>query len=115
MKDAYRKVEYVFHVAAVTSPPEFENLIGEGFETNVVGTYNVLAFSAVEGVERITLASSSLYTASHLGQRLNPTSLIHTQISTPSAKGKRDHWEIFRSYQKFTQAYVTETKRELKF
>jgi len=28
VRDACRKMEYVFHLAAVTAPPEFENLIG---------------------------------------------------------------------------------------
>jgi len=70
VREACRKKEYVFHLAAVTAPPEFENLMGEGFETNVVGTYNVLASSAVEGVRRVIIASSS----SVYGQSSRPTS-----------------------------------------
>ena len=52
-------IDYVFHLAAVTSPPEFENLTGEGYSTNVLGTYNILAASAVNGVKRAIIASSS--------------------------------------------------------
>jgi len=70
VRDACRKKEYVFHLAAVTAPPEFENLLGEGFETNVVGTYNVLASSAVEEVKRVIIASSS----SIYGQTMAPSS-----------------------------------------
>ncbi len=51
--------DYVFHLAAVTSPPEFEDLTGEGYEVNVIGTYNVLAASAKNNVKRVILASSS--------------------------------------------------------
>ena len=69
VREARRKKEYVFHLAAVTAPPEFENLIGEGFETNVIGTYNVLASSAVEGVKRVIIASSSS---------------VYGQLSTPA-------------------------------
>jgi len=54
---------------SLTAPPEFENLLGEGFETNVVGTYNVLASSAVEGVKRVIIASSSS---------------VYGQLSTPA-------------------------------
>jgi len=35
--------DYVFHLDATTSPPEFEDLLGMCYETNIVGTYNVLA------------------------------------------------------------------------
>ena len=43
----------------MTSPPEFENLTGEGYEVNVMGTYNVLAASAKDNVKMIIIASSS--------------------------------------------------------
>lgn len=56
---ACRGIDYVFHLAAVTSPPEFENLTAEGYEVNVIGTYNVLAASAKNGVKKVILASSS--------------------------------------------------------
>ena len=56
---ASKGIDYVFHLAAVTSPPEFENLTGEGYGVNVIGTYNVLAASAANKVKRVILASSS--------------------------------------------------------
>ena len=59
LKKVTRDVDYVFHLAAVTSPPEFEDLFSIGFQTNVLGTYNVLASSAYNGVKRVILASSS--------------------------------------------------------
>jgi len=70
VRSACKNKDYVFHLAAVTAPPEFENLLAEGFETNVVGTYNVLASSAVEGVRRVIIASSS----SVYGQTSRPSS-----------------------------------------
>lgn len=68
---ACKGIDYVFHLAAVTSPPEFENLSGEGYDVNVIGTYNVLAASATNGVKRVILASSSS---------------IYGQISVPAAE-----------------------------
>ncbi len=59
LEKACSGIDYVFHLAAVTSPPEFENLSGEGYEVNVMGTYNVLAASAKNNVKRVILASSS--------------------------------------------------------
>ena len=59
LEKACNGIDYVFHLAAVTSPPEFENLTGEGYEVNVMGTYNVLAASAKNNVKRVILASSS--------------------------------------------------------
>ena len=59
LEKACNGIDYVFHLAAVTSPPEFENLNGEGYEVNVMGTYNVLAASAKNNVKRVILASSS--------------------------------------------------------
>ncbi|MGC8693277.1 MAG: NAD-dependent epimerase/dehydratase family protein, partial [Thermoplasmata archaeon] len=37
MNELTKNMDFVFHLAAVTSPPEFENLISEGYETNVLG------------------------------------------------------------------------------
>ncbi|MEM3455568.1 MAG: NAD-dependent epimerase/dehydratase family protein [Candidatus Micrarchaeia archaeon] len=54
-----KNMDFVFHLAAVTAPPEFENLTSEGYEINVMGTYNVMAASAVNHVRRVILASSS--------------------------------------------------------
>ena len=59
LEKACSGIGYVFHLAAVTSPPEFENLTGEGYEVNVMGTYNVLAASAKNNAKRVILASSS--------------------------------------------------------
>lgn len=59
MKKITRRIDCVFHLAAVTSPPEFEDLLSDGYRTNVLGTYNVLASSARNGVRRVILASSS--------------------------------------------------------
>jgi UDP-glucose 4-epimerase len=54
-------IDYVFHLAAVTSPPEFENVGGDGYDVNVLGTYNVLAASQMNKVKRVVIASSSVY------------------------------------------------------
>ena len=59
LEKACSGIDYVFHLAAVTSPPEFENFTGEGYEVNVIGTYNVLAASTKNSVKRVILASSS--------------------------------------------------------
>ena len=59
MKSACKGVDYVFHLAAVTSPPEFEDPLSQGYQINVIGTYNVLAASLSEGVKRVVIASSS--------------------------------------------------------
>ncbi len=59
VQNACKGMDYVFHLAAVTSPPEFENPLSEGYSVNVLGTYNVLAASATSGVRRVILASSS--------------------------------------------------------
>jgi len=59
LKKALKDVDYVFHLAAVTSPPEFEDLFSNGYETNVLGTYNVLAISLYNNVKKVILASSS--------------------------------------------------------
>ena len=37
-----RDIDYVFNPAAVTSPPEFEDIDGKGYEINIMGTYNIL-------------------------------------------------------------------------
>jgi UDP-glucose 4-epimerase len=59
LEKACSGTDYVFQLAAVTSPPEFENLSGEGYEVNVMGAYNVLAASAKKNVKRVIIASSS--------------------------------------------------------
>lgn len=52
-------VDYVFHNAAVTSPPEFEQKPFDGFNTNVMGTFNVLDMARRHNVKKVILASSS--------------------------------------------------------
>jgi len=59
IKEAVKGSEYVFHMAAVTAPPEFEDPNGISYQVNVMGTYNVLTASLSEGVKRVILASSS--------------------------------------------------------
>lgn len=59
VKSACAGMDYVFHLAAVTSPPQFDDPLGEGYRVNVMGTYNVLSSSLSNGVKRVVLASSS--------------------------------------------------------
>ena len=54
-----KDVDYVFHEAAMTSPPQFEERPAEGFEINTEGTLRVLQASKECGVRRVVLASSS--------------------------------------------------------
>ena len=54
-----KDVDYVFHEAAMTSPPQFEERPAEGFEINTEGTLRVLQASKESGVKRVVLASSS--------------------------------------------------------
>jgi UDP-glucose 4-epimerase len=54
-----KDVDYVFHEAAMTSPPQFEQTPTEGFEINTEGTLRVLQASKECGVRRVVLASSS--------------------------------------------------------
>lgn len=56
---ATTELDGIFHLAAVTSPPEFEADLFKGFDTNVVGTLNVLKAASENGVKRVVLASSS--------------------------------------------------------
>ena len=49
----------VFHLAAVTSPPQFEDDPLTGFEVNANGTLNVLEFARQKNIKRVVLASSS--------------------------------------------------------
>ena len=55
MKD----IDYVFNLAAVTSPPEFEDIDSNGYEINVMGTYNILKAAFKNNVKKVILASSS--------------------------------------------------------
>ena len=49
----------IFHLAAVTSPPQFEDDPLYGFKVNAVGTLNVLEMAKKKGILRVVLASSS--------------------------------------------------------
>ena len=49
----------IFHLAATTSPPQFEENPQAGFYVNVNGTLNILEFAKLNSVPRVVLASSS--------------------------------------------------------
>ena len=57
--DINKKLDGIFHLAAVTSPPQFETDPDKGLKVNVNGTYNVLDFARKHGVNKVVLASSS--------------------------------------------------------
>ena len=42
LSKAMKDIDYVFNLAAVTSPPEFEDIDSKGYEINIIGTYNIL-------------------------------------------------------------------------
>ena len=54
-----KKFDGIFHLAAVTSPPQFEMIPDKGLRVNVNGTFNVLDFARKHGVNKVVLASSS--------------------------------------------------------
>ena len=54
-----KKFDGIFHLAAVTSPPQFEIKPDKGLRVNVNGTFNVLDFARKHGVNKVVLASSS--------------------------------------------------------
>ena len=49
----------IFHLAAVTSPPQFESDPLWEFEVNANGTLNVLEFARRKNIRRVVIASSS--------------------------------------------------------
>ncbi len=51
-----KSIDYVFNLAAVTSPPEFEDLNSNGYEINVMGTYNILKVAYKNNVRKVILA-----------------------------------------------------------
>lgn len=53
------KFDSVFHLAAVTSPPQFEEDLLSGFQVNAVGTLNVLEMAKRKNIRRVVVASSS--------------------------------------------------------
>jgi len=96
---ACRGKDYVFHLAAVTSPPEFENLMGDGFGVNVLGTYNVLAASAVMGVKRVVLASSSaVYGSQAKPSREDEIPESYSNFYPASKRFNEMTASVFRSY-----------------
>lgn len=55
-------MDYIYHLAAVTSSPEFETPLGERDGVNVLGKYNIIAAGETDGVKKVILASpSSIY------------------------------------------------------
>ena len=59
LMDIKEDFDGVFHLAAVTSPPQFEDDPLTGFEVNANGTLNVLEFARQKNIKRAVLASSS--------------------------------------------------------
>ena len=59
LRSALKGADGVFHLAATTSPPQFEADLFSGFSTNVNGTLNVLKVAAENHVKRAVIASSS--------------------------------------------------------
>ena len=59
LENINRKFDGIFHLAAVTSPPQFEIKPDNGLRVNVNGTFNVLDFARKHGVNKVVLASSS--------------------------------------------------------
>ena len=53
------KLDGIFHLAATTSPPQFEDDPLDGFQVNANGTLNVLEFAKRKKIRRVVLASSS--------------------------------------------------------
>lgn len=49
----------IFHLAATTSPPQFEDDPLSGFQVNANGTLNILEFAKRKGIRKVVLASSS--------------------------------------------------------
>ena len=57
--DVNEKFDGMFHLAATTSPPQFESDPFDGFEVNATGTLNILEFAKVRKIPKVVLASSS--------------------------------------------------------
>lgn len=49
----------IFHLAAVTSPPQFEDDPLYGFQVNAIGTLNVMEMAKRKNIGRVVIASSS--------------------------------------------------------
>ena len=59
LSKSMKDIDYVFNLAAVTSPPEFEDIDSKGYEINIIGTYNILKSAYKKNVKKVILASSS--------------------------------------------------------
>lgn len=59
LNEIMRGVDFVFHEAAVTSPPQFDINGALSFNINISGTANVLQTAANNRVKRVIIASSS--------------------------------------------------------
>ena len=59
LKDVDEEFDGIFHLAATTSPPQFEDDPIGGFQVNANGTLNILEFAKRKKVRRVVLASSS--------------------------------------------------------
>ena len=49
----------IFHLAAITSPPQFDEDPLSGFQVNANGTLNILEFARQKNIPKVVLASSS--------------------------------------------------------
>ncbi len=59
IRSSMKGCDGVFHLAATTSPPQFEEDLMGGFVNNVNGTLNVLKAAQISGTRRVVFASSS--------------------------------------------------------
>ena len=59
LSDLDEEFDGIFHLAATTSPPQFEDDPLGGFQVNANGTLNVLEFAKRKKIRRVVLASSS--------------------------------------------------------
>ena len=58
LMDVDEEFDGIFHLAATTSPPQFESDPIGGFNVNANGTLNILEFAKRKKVRRVVLASS---------------------------------------------------------
>lgn len=59
LMDMDEEFDGIFHLAATTSPPQFESDPLGGFNVNANGTLNILEFAKRKKIRRVVLASSS--------------------------------------------------------
>jgi nucleoside-diphosphate-sugar epimerase len=133
----------IFHMAAVTSPPQFEEDPLQGFQVNANGTLNVLEFARRKGIGRVVLASSSaiygdtgrvsvedglphaysnLYPVTKVvGEHWSGTILSEgrwnaspSDISTPMKGGEKARLNMPASYGASSGQYTAETGRDLR-